>query len=869
MGRSFTRRGLPLVLATLLCLAGTLARAQSPPRPGSLRVVVKDATGLAISAARVIVTPATDSHLETAAARPLESATSDSGTADIAALQPGLYRTVVESPGFETLTIADIRIRSGARTTREVTMSIAGFVEQVEVVPPEADRALSDAFTTDLTSDQIEALPEDPSELSEVLAQLAGTDAEIRVDGFLNGELPPGTEIQNIRIRWDAASAGSSGGGPRVEIRTVPGGDRWRSTLSARFRDESLNARNAFSLERPSGQTRQYSLSLRGPLVKNRTGLSLSVDRSTSLDQQAIRAATPTGLFSALVAQPTERLSVSTRVEHAITPAQRLRVDVRYSTDEAANQGLGEFDVPERAYAREGSRGELRISHNVTLSNDLVHDIRFQTRWRSSESQPRSLATAVRVPGTFSSGGAQTQGGRQSLELSFEDELMLTLRERHQVTTGISVEGGHDRGDEWRNAGGTFTFASLDDLAAGRPTSYTQRLGNPAFSYSMYQVGAFVQDDIRVRRNLVLNLGIRQEVQTHLSDWANFAPRLGVNWTPSARLRTTLRAGFNVSYRGFEGSTYEQTLLVNGERQRELVIESPSYPDPSLEGVEAAERAPGIIRASHGLVMPETRRLSIGVDQPIARAGRIRATYSRRVGRHLFRSIDANAPVDGVRPDPTARNITELESTARSLDQSFELNGSFNYPKLRFSANATYTLGESFDETDGTLTLPPDSFHLEDEWGPSGRDIRHRFRLATNSDLALGFRLGARVQWQSAAPYTITSGFDTNGDGVNNERPAGIGRNTARGAGTRNLDLTLTWSHGMGERAGSPNPRRRGEAPGRPNPFVRFELYLQANNAFNLVNARRFSGVVTSPFFGRPTSASAPRRITVGSRVFF
>ena len=106
-------------------------------------------------------------------------------------------------------------------------------MDQVDVLPVEADRQLDRAFATDLTAGEILALPEDPDELALVLAQLVGDDAEIRVDGFLDAALPPGTQIQSVRIRYDAASASSSGGGPRIEIRTQPGGDRWRTNASA------------------------------------------------------------------------------------------------------------------------------------------------------------------------------------------------------------------------------------------------------------------------------------------------------------------------------------------------------------------------------------------------------------------------------------------------------------------------------------------------------------------------------------------------------------------------------------------------------------------------------------------------------------
>ena len=47
------------------------------------------------------------------------------------------------------------------------------------------------------------------------------------------------------------------------------------------------------------------------------------------------------------------------------------------------------------------------------------------------------------------------------------------------------------------------------------------------------------------------------------------------------------------------------------------------------------------------------------------------------------------------------------------------------------------------------------------------------------------------------------------------------------------------------------------------------KVFLRATNVLNLVNAQNFSGVLTSPFFGRATSAAAPRRLVLGMRAFF
>jgi hypothetical protein len=140
-----------------------------------------------------------------------------------------------------------------------------------------------------------------------------------------------------------------------------------------------------------------------------------------------------------------------------------------------------------------------------------------------------------------------------------------------------------------------------------------------------------------------------------------------------------------------------------------------------------------------------------------------------------------------------------------------------------------------------------------------------------------GFRVNAAVRSQSAAPYNITTGIDLNGDGVNNERPMSVGRNAGRSQPTNNVDFTLTWGLRIGQRAAVEAPRpgsgrgsqRSMPAASRNNEVFRFEVYGRATNILNAVNPQSFSGVIMSPFFGRPTSASAPRRVVLGTRFWF
>jgi len=433
--------------------------------------------------------------------------------------------------------------------------------------------------------------------------------------------------------------------------------------------------------------------------------------------------------------------------------------------------------------------------------------------------------------------------------------------------------------DEVRNTNGTFTFASLEMYRAGMPTTYTQRTINPNDNYSMQRFGWYLQDSYRVNRSVMINMTLRHDVQTRLSDWVNFSPRIGASWTLPGR-RTTLRGSVGVWPMFFDGGLYEQTLWANGQQQRDIVISGPGYPDPFTGGVPFASQPPSIVRADPGIVMPYTRRASVGIDRTITSWARLRASYSHGLGRHLFRSRDLNAPIDGVRPEAGLRNVTLLETNARSQNRSFEMNLMLNHRPRRFTANIGYTLGQALNETDGALTLPPNSFQLSNEWGPSRQDIRHRLQASMTSDVKAGFRVNMNVRAQSAAPYNITTGLDENRDGQTNERPAGVTRNGGRGEPTANVDLGLTWSRSLGQRArlnaqrggggGGGGGGREGGGNNSANAgLFRFEIFARASNVLNLVNPQNFSGVLTSPFFGTATSAAAPRRLVLGMRAFF
>ncbi len=120
------------------------------------------------------------------------------------------------------------------------------------------------------------------------------------------------------------------------------------------------------------------------------------------------------------------------------------------------------------------------------------------------------------------------------------------------------------------------------------------------------------------------------------------------------------------------------------------------------------------------------------------------------------------------------------------------------------------------------------------------------------------------------------------GDTVSNDRPAGVGRNSARGASRWDVGARLGWGFGFGgERKDTPMQgqpvivRVGAEGGGIPSlPGVskqrsHLDFYAQAFKLFNHANLNSFSGVQTSPFFGQPTAALPGRRIETGMRFSF
>jgi hypothetical protein len=876
-----------LLIAVIVMTAAPVG-AQAPRQSGTLRIVVKDPSGAVIPNASVIVKGIETANQDVVVP---EAVTDGQGVATFASLAAGRYTATASFPGFETRTLPDLRIRGGD-LRRDLTLPIEKVAQSVAVGRDAATAASdpkSDRFSNVLSRDQIEALPDDPDEMEKVLKEMAGPGATIRVDGFRGGRLPPKSQIRSIRFSAAMfAAENHSAGHTFVDIATQPGLGPLRGGMDFTFRDDAMNARNAFQPRKGPEQTQQYNFNLSGTLLKDRTSFSLAAGGASLYDSANIFAQGPENSLVTPIRRPSDRLNFNLRVDHALNKAHTLRGSYQQSGNEARNLGVGSYDLPDRAYRRDATENLLRISESGPLSRLWYAESRLQVRRTTNDTASAFERPTVRVLDAFTSGGAQQAGGRQATELEYATDVDFA-RKGHALRMGTLVEGGVYSSDSRTNYLGTFTFPSLADYEAGRPANFSRRAGNPLVEYSQWQAGFYLQDDWRVRKNLTLSGGVRQELQSHMPDAWNFAPRGGLTWSPFTNGRTTLRAGGGLFYEWLDADIYEQTLRVDGEHQRDQIVMNPGYPDPLDGGAAQEVLPPSKYLLANGLVMPKRALGLVAVTQQINQKLMFNASYSHTKAWDRFRGRNVNAPLDGVRPDPALGNVTQVESTAGLVADQVNVGLNFNIPARRTFLFANYSWNRQRNDADGAFSLPANSYDLAAEWGRATGVPTHVASAVMNTTVWKTLRLALSTTARSGSPYTITTGRDDNGDSVFTDRPDGVGRNTVTTAGMWDVAGRLTYAFGFGERpqatAGGPGGgqvvmiRMGGggagdmlgslSGGGAENKRMRIELFIAASNLFNVINPMGYSGVMTSPFFLEPTAAGPARKLDIGMKIGF
>jgi len=771
----------------------------------------------------------------------------------------GSYRIRVEAPGFavyeDQLTVTE----KGPANLR-ITLGVAELKSETEVkddrrgLSTEAGRNRSAVI---LRGEAIRRLPRNEEQLLRVLQRMAGaltTRMEISVNGMPGASLPPIAAIREIRINSDPFSAAyHEPGTARVEIETRGGGETVQAGGFFSYRNSALDARNAFSGDKPPLEYRDFGGWWSSRLFNSKSFIFGSFERRRHDETSIISAYLVDGYYSDNLPLGNRQSLVNLRAD--FVPSDRHTISIFYDLSHGTEQGQGlsGIDLPERSYDSTANEQNLHASVRSAFSARLLNEVLFRAGRERTASTTDNFDQAVEVSGAFASGGAQCCPERRLSHSIFLADNLSSGVGRHFIKTGVSISGLRVNDYSERNFGGSFLFSGLTFYRLNRPILFTINTGDPQLRFSLWQFAGYVQDDIQLGQNFTLSPGLRYEAQTHLDDHNNFAPRLGFAWSPFQSRNTVVRGGAGLFYQQLSDAKLAEALRFDGARQRQVIILRPRYPDP-LGNRPITAFPISLSRLAPDLRTPYQWHSAIGVEQQLPRDISLTLTYNFVRGTHLFRSRDANAPFEnGLRPHPEAGRITQLESSSSSTSHSLAVGFSQTLGE-KITVFANYTLARTIDDADGPDTLPMNNYLLGIERGYAAQDIRDQFFASAMLQLPFGLEASPMVYFNTGRPYNIITGLDDNNDTVVNDRPVGVRRNSGRGPNFASVDLRLSRQFGFGRLASGQGNEGR--------PFA-IELSLDATNLFNHVNFADFNGIQTSPFFGRANAAHDARQITI------
>jgi hypothetical protein len=827
----------------------------SPSAVGVVGGTVLDPSGAAIPGANVMLMGADGTLVD-------QSLTDNAGGFRFSHVAVGAYAVDIQAAGFrETKTKVVVGMKQPP--SLRVVLSIAVEQQTVNVGAEGAPLVSTDvgenqnANTIDRNAlDRVPVFDQDYiTTMSRFLDDSAtGTNGvSLVVNGIeANGPGVTASAVQEVKINQNPYSARfSRPGRARLEIITKGGTPSFHGSLNFMFRDSVFDASNAFATSKPPEQRRYFEGSLTGPIGHSKhTTFLLSLDEDQQ-DQQAFVVAEvqPGVQLNENVANPTRHFFGSGRVFHDLANGDQFWVGYSYERRTVDNQGAGGTTLPSAATDTEFQEHEVNVSYRHSFSPRWVNQLRFLLGHYDSPVTSVNNAPQIVVSGAFTGGGAQADSRRTEYHFDGTD-FSTYVSGKHELSFGVDIPDISRRGlDDFTNQLGTYTYPSLDAYAAGTATTYLVQRGNGHTVFLETVLGAFIEDNIRLKPNFSVYLGMRYYFQNYFHDDPNnFAPRFGFAYAPTRRGRTVIRGGAGVFYDRTGATPIGDLRHFNGVNLLRFIVNNPLIKNPVNPMPPPINVPTSVVILDPRAGIPYSVNYSLGVERQVTEKSTVSATFVGSRNIDAFRSIDANAPLPPLyssRPNVDLGQVREMQSEGYQKSAALELTFR-GKPSKWFSGQAQYTFGKTYNNTSGITYFPGNSYNPAGEWGRSDNDRRHKFDLLASSQPTRYFTAGAALSLYSGKPVNITTGADNNQDGIVNDRPAGVLRNTMPGPGMIELDLNLAHDFVLS--------KSRKEAR-------RLTVALNSFNVLNHVNDVTYVGIVTSPFFGHAVAALPPRRM--------
>jgi hypothetical protein len=753
------------------------------------------------------------------------------------------------------------------------------------------------------------------------------------VNGFSGGRLPPKELIREIRVNQNPFSAAfDQPGFSRTEVFTKPGASQMHGQGFVNFTDRRLNTRNPFALADAPFQSRLYGGNVGGPVLSKKAAFFFDIERQELFENILVNAATVDPHFSVtpfrqIVSTPRDRISFSPRLDYQFNSKHALTFRYARTTLDAENTDLTSFTLPSNALSTSSREHLAQVTYATVRNSTSFNDLRFQylsSNWRQ---EGDSSAPTINVLDAFVGGAAQvglasrserrweltddynwarglhtfragfrlrgvslsdlsslnfngryTFAGRAAPELDADGNVMLDATGSHVMTQITSIE-------QYRR---TLLFASRRLSPAeirsrgGGASQFFVATGDERVDVGQTDFGGFFQSDWRVRPTLTLSFGLRYEWQTNLDSKFNVGPRVAFVWVPggggSRPPSTVLRGGFGVFYDRFAETLTLHGRRYGGENQRQFILSDDTAAGlnalsyfpllPPAESYGGLGSAQTVWRIADDLQTPYMQTGGIGVERRLP----LRVTFTgylvftRRVHDLLARNLNAPTAA-GLRPFGGASNIFQIESAGVTDRRDLMAQARYIGKKLTFFA--VYVYGTADSTLDGPFSFPADSYDLSSEYGRASSIPRHSFNLIGSWAGPWGLSFSPLVNLRSGLPFNITTGVDSNHDGLFTERPAlatdltkpGV-RVTPYGAFDPNPEpgqRAVPRNFGTGPSFFQVNLRvaktfKTKSSKERPGRNYRATVSVQVQNLFNQTNLGPVVGNLSSPFFGEPTT---------------
>jgi Carboxypeptidase regulatory-like domain len=778
------------LLAFLLCGMWTAVPVAAQNVSGEVRGTITDPTGAAIGGAQVSLTGASGGSASATSGR--------DGGYRLAGVAPGLYTLVVAAKGFAASTLANIEVQSGKTTLENASLELPVDQQQVEVSSESqgvSTSAENNANAIVIKGKDLDALSDDPDELQNELTALAGpaagpNGAQIFIDGFTGGQLPPKSSIREIRINQNPFSAHYDKlGYGRIEILTKPGTDKVHGNAMVMGNDSAFNSLNPFVTQEPAYYTTFGVGSVGGSLGKKTSWFSSVFFRNNAsnsiVNAELLDPSSNVYNYTEAVSNPQSRLDISPRLDFQLGEKNTLTVRYMLDRQKQTNSGVSQFALESQAYDVSNYENSIQVSDAQILNANTVNETRFQYIRAHDNQVAQNFDPTNTVQGAFTGGGSNAGVVRDNQDRFELENDTTAARGAHAIEFGGRFRLTRDANFSTSGFNGNYIYSSLAAYATNSPSEYDVTAGTPSSSVALFDAGLFYQDDFKFRPNLTLSYGLRFESQNRISDHDDWAPRVSFAWAPgrgTAPAKTVIRAGYGWFYDRFSSTYVLDAIRQNGINQQQYVVKNPAFyqnapPISQLSALNAV--APTIYDVEPHLKASLNMQAAIGVEHQWGKLATTALTYVNSRGVHQYLSDNVNAFLPGtydsatgtgVRPNGINENIYQFQSGGVYNQNQIMLN--YSVRGRRVSLFGFYMVNFAKADTSGATYFPSNQFDPGADYGRANFDVRSRFLLGGNLQGPYGVSLSPMVVANSGTPFNITIGQDLNGDNQFNDRPA-------------------------------------------------------------------------------------------------